>query len=353
MRVTSMSPGCHLFASQVFAAHFRVRVEYNMTKLHLINRSGLTLHSDLMIAGAHCAFATNSEQILTSVSRWRCPEQPRSSRTFEMNVLFDASLPSDRDVMTQTHFRGLHHLVFATIGAHEVFVFDLLRKQVAGAVSQASATDAAFWNSYWLPITVGIMGTTLGAVPVHSACLDLNGKGLLVAGISGAGKSTLSVALTRCGFSLVSDDWTYLSREADTLIAHGINAPVKLLPDAIQYFPELIGRAPKMWFNGELAFEVEPETFSQNGAVLQSRPHWLMFLERTATAGCDFVPCSADDSQAFFESAAERLPKQVPEASSARNHVIQDLASCAAWRVRTGESPQVTANAIRQFCERN
>jgi hypothetical protein len=348
-----MSPGCHLFASNVQVSCFRDKVEQNMTKLHLINRAVLPLHSDLQIAGAHCAFATNSEQIHASVDRWRWPDRPRTSRTFEMNVLLDASLPSNRDVLTQTHFRGLHHLVFATIGAYEIFVFDLLRKQVVGAVSQASATDAAFWNSHWLPITVGVMGTTVGAVPLHSACLDRDGKGLLIAGVSGAGKSTLSVALTRCGFSLISDDWTYVSQESDALIAHGIGAPVKLLPDAIQYFPEFSGRTPKMWFNGELAFEIEPEAFRQNTSALHSRPHWLMFLERDSAPGCDFAPYGADEARAFFESAAEKLPDQVPDASIARSAMIRRIANCRAWRVRTGESPQVTADAIRQFCERN
>jgi hypothetical protein len=324
-----------------------------MAKLHIVNRAALPLHADLLIAGAHCSFATNSAQILESVSRWRCPGRPPSDRTFEMNVLLDSSLPSHRDVKTQTHFRGLHHLVFATIGPYELFTFDLLRKQVVGAISLATATDAAFWNSHWLPITVGIMGATVGAIPIHSACLDRDGKGLLLAGVSGAGKSTLSAALTRCGFSLISDDWTYISKEADALIAHGISAPVKLLPDAIQYFPELSGRTPKTWFNGELAFEVEQEAFCQNRAALRSNPQWLMFLERTSTPGCDFVRYSADDAQAFFESSAERLPAQVSDASSARSAVIRSIANCQAWRVRTGESPQVTADAVRQFCERN
>lgn len=112
-----------------------------MARLHIVNRTGLPLQTDLLIAGAHCAFATNSEQILASVDRWRCTSRPRSNRTFEMNVLLDTSLPADCDVKTQTHFRGLHHLVFATIGTHELFVFDLFRKQVAGAVSQASASE--------------------------------------------------------------------------------------------------------------------------------------------------------------------------------------------------------------------
>jgi hypothetical protein len=269
-----------------------------------------------------------------------------------MNVLLDSSLPSNRDISTQTHFRGLHHLVFATMGGYECFVFDLLRKQVVGAVSQASADDSAFWNSHWLPITVGVMGTTVGAVPVHSACLDRHGKGLLIAGVSGAGKSTLSMALTRCGFSLISDDWTYVSKEVDALFAYGIGAPVKLLPDAVRYFPELRGRTPKMWFNGELAVEIESEAFCPNIAS-RSRPHWLLFLERTSVPGCEFIRYRADDAQRFFESGAERLPEQTPDATATRSEVIRSIANCAAWRVRTGDSPQVTADAVRRFCERN
>jgi hypothetical protein len=348
-----MSPRCHLFARAVHTRCFRATVKLYMAKLHIVNRTALPLQTDLLIAGAHCAFATNSEQILASVDRWRCPSRARSNHTFEMNVFLDPSLPSNRDVKTQTHFRGLHHLVFATIGSYELFVFDLSRKQVAGAVSQGSASEPTFWNSHWLPITVGVMGTTVGVIPLHSACLDLDGKALLIAGVSGAGKSTLSVALARSGFSLVSDDWTYISQEADGLTAHGINAPVKLLPDAIRHFPELSGRTPRMWFNGELAFEVEHEELCRNSTVLRSRPHWLFFLERSSESGCDFVPYSAADAQAFFENSAERLPDQVPEASIARSSVIRSIANCRCWRLRTGESPQTTAEAVRKFCERN
>ena len=59
------------------------------------------------------------------------------------------------------------------------------------------------------------MGTTVGVMPLHSACLDHDGRGLLLAGNSGAGKSTLTVALARCGFSLISDDWTYISHDTN------------------------------------------------------------------------------------------------------------------------------------------
>ena len=334
---------------------FALQSRLIVTKLHIINRSTLSLHADLLVAGAHCSFATNSQQILDVVSRWRCPGRSRSARTFDFDVLLDPSLPSDRDLKTQTHFRGLHHLVFATIGTHEVFTFDLLRRRVVGAISTTSASDSHFWNSHWLPITVGVMGTTVGVVPLHSACLERNGHGLLLAGLSGAGKSTLSVALARSGFSLISDDWTYISQEAGQLVAHGLSAPVKLLPDAVQYFPDLRGRTPKKWFNGELAFELNPAEICQSRPKSLSRPRWLMLLERTntTTRGCDFVPLAFADARAFFESSAERLPGELPEASATRSEMIRAVANCECWRLRSSDSPQAIAEAISSFCDRN
>jgi hypothetical protein len=348
-----MSLGCQLFARPGFHLCFRGKVNSAMAKLHLINRTALPLRAELFLAGVHCSFATNSHDILDSVSRWKSPGGAPPGQTVEMDVLLDPSLPCDRDVQTQTHFRGLRHLVFATIGSHEVFVFDLLRRRVVGAVSNASAGDSTFWNAQWLPITIGLMATTVGVVPLHSACLELDGKGLLIAGGSGAGKSTLSVALAQCGLSLISDDWTYLSRQEDELTAHGLSVPVKLLPDAALHFPELKARTPGRSFNGELAFEVAPEEIWRVRVKSNSRPRWLMFLERGSTRGCHFAPYSAVDARQFFESTAERLPDILPEASAIRSEIIQAFTKCECWRVQSGESPQETAAAITEFCGRN
>ena len=351
--VTGMSRRCQLFDGCARSAYFRARVNSSMAKLHIINRAALPFRADLFLAGMYCSFATDSLAILDSISCWKCSDSPEDGRLVKMDVLVDSSLPCDRDARTETHFRGLQHLVFATIGTHEVFTFDLLRRRVIGAVSLASASDAAFWNTQWLPITVGVMGTTVGVAPLHSACLDLDGKVLLVAGSSGAGKSTLSIALAQCGFSLVSDDWTYLSQEDDQLRAHGLSVPVKLLPDAVRHFPELKALTPRPSFNGELAFEVSPQEIWSVHVKSDSRPEWLMFLERKTAAGCDFTPYSVADAREFFEKSAERLPDELPEAFAARSKVIQAVANCRCWRLRTGESPQVTAEAIERFCEAN
>jgi hypothetical protein len=247
----------------------------------------------------------------------------------------------------------LKHLVFAAFGTQEIFTFDLLRKRVIGVVSLATASDTTFWNERLLPIVVGVMGITVGVIPLHSACLDRNGKALLIAGHSGAGKSTLSVALAQRGYSLVSDDWIYVSKDAERndLIASGLSVPVKLLPDAVHHFSELQVLTPKESLNGELAFEVDATDVFSSQVKQASRPHWLMFLERDNKAGCDFLPCSAEDAEAFYEHSAELLPEELHDVAWKRTEIIKAVASRECYRVRSGESPQKTAEAIERFCE--
>ena len=331
---------------------FRARVDLAVTKFHSIEPDVLLLHAELFLAGMHCRLATNSKEILSSVSRWfsesRYPN--RSGPPVDLQILVDSSISRDRPA--KAHFRGMRHVVFASFGAEEVFVFDLLRRHAVGAVSRATANDSSFWNTQLLPIMVGVMGTTVGVVPLHSACLDRDGKGLLIAGLSGAGKSTLSVALAQRGFSLVSDDWTYVSQdgEKDELIASGLSAPVKLLPDAARYFCELQAFTPKESLNGELAFEVDATEVFRSAVKHISRPHWLMFLERDSQPGCDFIPYSAKDARAFYERSAERLPEELPEAAAKRSEIIRTVTNRECFRVRSGESPQSTAEAIDRFC---
>ncbi len=131
---------------------------------------------------------------------------------FRMRITVDES---SSEGVGEAHFRGLHHVVVASFGRSNVFVFDVLRRTVSANVSRVVARDHRFWKEKLIPIALGVLGSAMGLVPVHCACLESDGDGLLIAGVSGAGKSTLSVALAKSGFRYVSDDWTYISRSRD------------------------------------------------------------------------------------------------------------------------------------------
>ena len=318
-----------------------------VTVTFAFNRKTLRLRTDFTIAGSHCLLSTNSYNVLRHATPWQAPEKQDDAPSFHMEILENSSLDSVTGNLP--HFRGVRHLVFAMLEPRSFLGFDLLRRRVIGVLSSAAVHDRSFWNAQLLPVTIGLIGTTLGVAPLHCACLDRNGDGLLLAGVSGAGKSTLSAALAQRGFALVSDEWTYLSRKESILSAYGLAAPIKLLPNSIRFFPELAKHAPKKTMNGEIAYEVDAPRMFRSAAKTSSRPKWILFLERSAIPGCRFVPCRGEFITQFFEKSAERLPEELPAAKSARSQVIASLSACQSWSLRTGDDPHQTAEAIERF----
>ncbi len=54
----------------------------------------------------------------------------------------------------------------------------------------------------------------------HATCVELDGKGILIAGPSGSGKSDLALRLMDAGAILVSDDYVDLKEENGQIVAH-------------------------------------------------------------------------------------------------------------------------------------
>ena len=268
-----------------------------------------------------------------------------------MEIIVDCRL--EAAVERPAYFRGNGHLVFGFLPPGSFISYDLRRKYVRAVLSTKAARDDSFWRSLLIPITIGILGITVGVVPLHCACLEQNGNGLLISGDSGVGKSTLTAALMQRGFAFISDDWTYFSKEQSALVAHGLFSPIKLLPDAVQFFRELGELTPAIFLNGELAYEVDPARFAGSTTKNTSRPSKIFFLERTSHPGCHFVPCPSASIRDFFEKSAERLPDELIDAKTLRTSLIGTLSALPSWVLRTGESPQRTSEAIDHFILEN
>jgi hypothetical protein len=311
------------------------------------NRMTLPFRTEFPVAGARCLLSTNSHEILRLSMPWQSAQDSPEAQSIRMEVLEDSNSTFDTNALP--HFRGSRHLVFAMLKPGSFLNFDLQRRRMIGVLSPAAARDPNFWNAQLLPMMIGLLGTTVGIAPLHCACLDREGSGLLVAGNSGAGKSTLTAALAKQGFGVVSDDWTYVSNRAGRLVAHGMFAPVKLLPDTVRYFPELHQIPTKKTLNGEVAHEIDPAKVLHAKWKSYSLPKWVLFLERTSTPGCRFMPCRPEHLIQFFEQNSETLPPELPAAVRTRTQIIQRLSNCDCWILRTGDDPMRTAAAIDEF----
>ena len=189
----------------------------------------------------------------------------------------------------------------------------------------------------------------MGLVPVHCACLESEGDGLLIAGVSGAGKSTLSVALAEGGFNYISDDWTYISQRQHGIVAHGTSAPVKLLPDAVQHFQNLGEHRLQTSMNGELAYELDIADVFGAQVKPECEPRWLIFLERMQQAGTEFVPMSSADALRYINSCVEKLPAQLSTAAALREQTIESVSLLPCWLFRYGGTPQFAVKRLWEF----
>jgi hypothetical protein len=311
-----------------------------------IDETVLPYQRSLCFAGARCDLRTNSPELVTLLGDLSISGSRSNSSNFTMRVVVAETL---RDGTDDPYFRGLHHVVIASFGESNIFVFDILRRTLSAHVSGVVARDDSFWKEKLIPITLGVLGAAIGLVPVHCACLEVDGHGLLVAGASGAGKSTLSVALAQAGFSYVSDDWTYISESEDGIVAHGTSAPVKLLPDAVRHFSSLQRHALQTSMNGELAYEVDiARTFSVR-TRRECEPRWLLFLERTEGAEVEFTPMCSAEARNYVSSGVERLPVRLHEAVALRERTIELVGRLPCWRFRYGGSPQFAAEQLLDF----
>jgi hypothetical protein len=254
----------------------------------------------------------------------------------------------DCDAYAAPHFRGMQHVVIASFGRSNIFVFDLLRKNVAGVISERLAADRQFWDRTLLPILAGVLGPAVGVIPIHAACLAVEGAGLLIAGASGAGKSTLSVALAQNGFDFVSDDWTYLSSPHGKLLANGMSVPAKLLPDAISHFPVLARYSTTIALNQELAYEL---TLEDLGVQVRRfcEPRWFFFLERKPVGSCRILPVSSDEACHYLDRSVERLPAELESVIEARSAVIEQVQRLCCWKLTYNGPPEIAVSGLQRF----
>lgn len=311
-----------------------------------VDQTILPYAEELRFAGVVCDLITNSVELRALLRQLSQSENSQTGNRFSMRIVVDES---SLEPIKEPHFRGLRHVVTASFGAGNIFIFDVLRRTLSASISGAAAKDLRFWRERLIPISLGVLGAAMGLVPMHCACLEWSGGGLLVAGPSGAGKSTLSVALSRNGFSYVSDDWTYMSRHHRSLVAFGTSAPVKLLPDATNYFPNLTSYRPQKSMNGELAYEVDIAEAFRVRVEKACEPRWLIFLERTPHSGVDFASVESSKARSYLDSSVERLPIELYEASAMRDLTLEMVSKLPCWLLRYGGTPQVAAEYLGEF----
>jgi hypothetical protein len=152
------------------------------------------------------------------------------------------------------------------------------------------------------------------------------------------------------GFSYLSDDCTYLSRTGAEIRAWGLPTPVKLLPDAVNYFPNLASREPVLSLNGEWAISVDPTEIFNVERCLSCAPRWLVFLERTGNSRPLVKPVTSLQAASRLVADLETMPPVIFDQYEYQLETINLLVDRECWVVQHGLKPELLAPMLAEIC---
>lgn len=313
-----------------------------------IGEMALTLCSQrLLFAGQPILFRTNAPKIARYAGDFLPESRGMESPSAKARATITVHVrETDEPCESAPWFRARGYFAFARFTRADSFWFNLRAREVYGVCSPELADDYWRWRVHIFPALLGILSAIIDVAPVHAACLVRRGAGVLLAGQSGAGKSTLTVAMAKRGYELVSDDWTFLSAVGSKVAAWGIPVPVKLLPDAGRFFPELMAYRATNSLNGEMAYEVLPDECFGISRRLQCAVTALVLLERTTKPGCGIAWISAAEGIDHLAREIEPLEGSLTHCYERQIDLIRRLADVRCLRVSFNGHPDSVAEAL-------
>ena len=244
-------------------------------------------------------------------------------------------------------YRALSHLFHIGCSEASFAIADLARGSAVGFVSPEIANDTSFFCYVFLECLFHVLTVHRNHTPVHCSCVALSDCGVLICGASGTGKTTLAYACLKAGMQIVSDDVVHLRLDPvrHELKLWGNPWTLRLLPDAVQIFPELNGTDVKRRGGQEKCLEIDVSRQFPGSASISCRPAALVFLQRH-DAGHRLRPIEK-------EVALQRLFRDVvldEDAVMVRHQtVLQELVTTGTYELSYAGSPFDAAESIKSL----
>lgn len=173
------------------------------------------------------------------------------------------------------------HLVSVTVGGENAGVADLYGGFAFAVLSPQMAQDLTFVRYTFIEALPQILLGGRRYVAVHAACVVKDGVSLLLCAPAGTGKSTLAFACLRRGYQILAEDVVQILLADDgRMRLWGLPWKFHLLPDAVNFFPELGRTYPQIQSNGETKIEVDLTASYPGSTIAQACSGTVVFLQR-------------------------------------------------------------------------
>jgi hypothetical protein len=179
-----------------------------------------------------------------------------------------------------TSVRANGHLMSIIADVENFAVCDLREGIAFGWVTEAALRHRSYLRYHFLEAVIMCLLTGSRTTPIHAACVSLNGKGLLLCGESGAGKSTLAYACARAGWTLTSDDASYVVWRSARPYVRGNAHQVRFRPSARELFAELQGYSLTPRRDGKPSIEIRTSELPGIAKASEAEVHAVILLHR-------------------------------------------------------------------------
>lgn len=231
--------------------------------------------------GFELQFETNSELALETATRCFGPWSQRfHERPLQLRCLVTPNGSGSAEPAPPTVHRMQHHLLTGIADSANFFCCDLLAGFAFIFATLGTGEDV---HALRVPIedAVSALLWTGPVVAIHSACVMLNGHGVLLAGDSGAGKSSLAYACARRGWTFVSDDTSCLVKRGEGRQIIGNPYRFRFRETAGSLFPEFLGFQESRRGLGKPTIEVSTGDLEGVECAAETSADYIVFLDRS------------------------------------------------------------------------
>jgi hypothetical protein len=187
-----------------------------------------------------------------------------------------------------------------------------------------------------------------GLIPLHAACIGLNGRGLLLIGASGAGKSTLATLCASSGMDFLTEDATFVA--PDSMLGTGVTNYLHVRKDSLRYIDDrrtksLIRKSPLITRrSGVKKYEVDLRTTSFSLARAPLKISGIVFVTARPARGPLLVPLRSSQSIARMLASQSYGAAQPGWPMFARR-----VRKLPAYELRRGHHPREAVEMLRNL----
>lgn len=250
--------------------------------------------------GFAVSIATNSEAVLLAAHEiWGLFRQRFAEAPVKVRLVVGEE--SSNEIPPATMPRGQGNLLSIVHSADNFAVADLASGFAFGWLTPAVVSDHGYFRYHFLEPLAYIMLGSFYLTPIHAACVEFNGIGVLLCGDSGAGKTSLAYACARRGWTLVADDASHLVRKGGDRLILGRPHHIRFRESARELFPELSAFPIARRANGKMDIEVSTADLNLGSPSCEARADYIVFLNRRPACAARLETYSRNHVAEWFE----------------------------------------------------